>query len=198
LLLGTDVISPDAVANQILRKVAAFVRKGDPAQLRALDSFPVAIYVTDIDGFLTYFNPACIDFAGRTPTLNQDRWCVTWKLYTNEGDFLPHDQCPMAVAIQTRRIVRGVTAVAERPDGLRIKFQPFPTPVVGENGELLAAINMLVDVTDGGEPAGEGDPQGAQSERVKRALQTFTIVEVQELVEEIETALGRNPPRLLN
>src|SRR5271155_5005289 len=109
------MISPDAVADAILRKVVAFVKGGDRVQLRALDTFPVAIYVTDIDGFITYFNPACVDFAGRTPTLNRDRWCVTWKLYTNSGDFLPHERCPMAVAIQTRRAVRGAAAVAERP-----------------------------------------------------------------------------------
>jgi PAS domain-containing protein len=196
------MISPDAVANEILRKVVAFVKQGDRAQLHALDSFPVAIYVTDIDGFITYFNPACIYFAGRTPTLNQDRWCVTWKLYTDQGDFVPHERCPMAVAIQTKRTIRGVTAVAERPDGIRIKFQPFPTPVIGENGELLGAVNMLVDIAGHCEPAYEGDPQTSQEtsqgERVKQALQTFTMVEVQYLVEEIETALGRRPPRILN
>jgi PAS domain S-box-containing protein len=192
------MISPDAVANEILRKVVAFVKKGDPLQLHALDSFPVAIYVTDTDGFITYFNPACIDFAGRTPTLNQDRWCVTWKLYTDRGDFLPHERCPMAVAIQTKRAVRGITAVAERPDGMRIKFQPFPTPVIGENGELLGAVNLLVDVTDHHGPAPEDDPQTSPSERVEQALQTFTIAEVQYLVDEIENALAPRPPRLLN
>jgi PAS domain-containing protein len=188
------MIAADAVANEILRKVVAFVKMGDRVQLRAFDGFPVAIYVTDIDGFLTYFNPACIAFAGRTPTLNQDRWCVTWKLYTNTGDFLPHERCPMAVAIQTKQTVRGVTAVAERPDGIRIKFQPFPTPVISENGELLGAVNMLVDIG----PASQDNPQASQSERIEQALQTFTMAEVQNLVEEIETALDPNPPRLLN
>jgi PAS domain-containing protein len=192
------MISPNVVANEILRKVVALVKKGDPLQLRALDNFPVAIYVTDINGFITYFNTACIDFAGRTPTLNQDRWCVTWKLFTNEGDFLPHEQCPMAVAIQTKRAVRGVTAVAERPDGIRIKFEPFPTPVISENDELLGAVNMLVDVADSGGPGFQDHPLISQSELVRQALRTFTMGEVQILVEEIETVLGRRPPRVLN
>jgi hypothetical protein len=48
-----DMISPDAVANEILRKVVAFVKNGDRLQLLALHTFPVAIYVTDIDGFIT-------------------------------------------------------------------------------------------------------------------------------------------------
>jgi PAS domain-containing protein len=192
------MISPDALASEILRKVVAVIKRGDGVQLHTLDTFPVAIYATDICGFITYFNPACIDFAGRTPTLNEDRWCVAWKLYTNEGDVLPHERCPMAVAIQTRRAVRGTTAVAERPDGIRIKFQPFPTPVIGENGELLGAVNMLVDITGNCEPASQDDPQTPPNERIKQALQTFTPVEVRDLVEEIETVLGGRPPRVLN
>jgi hypothetical protein len=31
------------VADEILRKIAGVVKKADPVQLRALDSFPVAI-----------------------------------------------------------------------------------------------------------------------------------------------------------
>src|SRR4051794_38587430 len=123
------MISHDAVADEILHKVAGLVKSNDRAQLRGLDEFPVAIYVTDRNGFITYFNSACIAFAGRAPTILRDRWCVTWKLYTNDGSFLPHDQCPMAIAIQTKQAVRGITAVAERPDGTRINFLPFPTPV---------------------------------------------------------------------
>jgi PAS domain-containing protein len=192
------MIAPDAVANQIIRKVVSLVKTGDPLQLRALNTFPIAIYVTGIDGVITYFNPACVELAGRTPTLNQDRWCVTWKLYTNGGDFLPHERCPMAVAIQTKQAVRGVTAVAERPDGARINFLPFPTPVVSESGELLGAINMLVDITDTCASASQDDPQISQDERVRQALETFTVAEVRDLMEEFESVLSHSPPRLLN
>src|SRR3712207_8982649 len=45
---------------------------------------------------LTYFNDACVEFSGRTPVLGDDSWCVTWKLYRDDGSPLPHDRCPMA------------------------------------------------------------------------------------------------------
>lgn len=64
---------------------------------------------------------------------NQDRWCVTWKLFTNEGRPLPHDQCPMATAIRERRSIRGLTAIAERPDGRRVNFRPYRTPLFDAN-----------------------------------------------------------------
>jgi PAS domain S-box-containing protein len=121
---------------------------GDEALRGALDQLPAAIYVTDADGIVTYFNPACIDFTGRRPEVGRDRWCVTWRLYTNAGEFLPHDQCPMAVAINTQRPIRGVTAVAERPDGTRVNFRPYPTPIYDRDGRFAGAVNILEDVTD--------------------------------------------------
>jgi two-component sensor histidine kinase len=60
----------------------------------------------------------------------------------------PHDQCPMALALKEDRAVRGAEAVAERPDGTRVPFIPYPTPLHDADGRLIGAINMLVDITD--------------------------------------------------
>jgi PAS domain-containing protein len=53
-----------------------------------LDALPVAIYVTDAEGWLTYFNPAAAQLAGRNPALNSDRWCVTWKMFRPDASAL--------------------------------------------------------------------------------------------------------------
>ena len=113
-----------------------------------LDALPVPIYVTDAEGGVTYWNRACVAFAGREPELGQDRWCVTWKLFTTTGEFLPHDQCPMAQAIRQRRIIRDQVAIAERPDGTRAAFRPYPTPLFNDDGSLRGAVNLLIDVTE--------------------------------------------------
>jgi PAS domain S-box-containing protein len=118
------------------------------APLDFLDDLPAAVYTTDGAGRITYFNRACIALAGRTPVAGQDQWCVTWKLYGEDGAFMPHDRCPMAVAIAEKRPVRGVEAVAERPDGSRISFRPFPTPLLDEQGEVVGAVNLLLATTD--------------------------------------------------
>jgi PAS domain-containing protein len=180
----------NAVADEILRKVAELVMMDDPSQLQGLDAFPIAIYVTDGRGFITYFNSACVDFAGREPQIHRDRWCVTWKLFTNNGDFLPHDQCPMAIAIRSKRAVRGDTAVAERPDGTRINFVPFPTPVIGESGELRGAINMLINVTGLKNSPESDDSVPSEERRVKAALSMLSAEELRDLVAEMESQLN--------
>ena len=120
----------------------------DPDWTSVLDELPAPIYVTDPKGAVTYWNRACIELAGRVPKLGRDRWCVTWKIYTTTGDFVPHEQCPMAQAIRERRVIRDCVAIAERPDGSRVAFRAYPTPRFGDDGSLTGAVNMLLDVSD--------------------------------------------------
>ena len=54
----------------------------------------------------------------------------------------------MAIALKTQRPVRGVEAVAERPDGTRVPFVPYPTPLFDSSGALIGAVNMLLDISD--------------------------------------------------
>jgi len=113
-----------------------------------LDALPAAIYTTDAAGRLTYYNAAAVQLAGRVPDLGSDEWCVTWRLYWPDGTPLPHDECPMALALKTGRPVRGVEAIAERPDGTRVPFMPYPTPLHDASGNVVGAVNMLVDLTE--------------------------------------------------
>ena len=113
-----------------------------------LASIPAAIYTTDAEGKITYFNQAAVDLAGRTPDIGSDEWCVSWKLYRPDGTPLPHDQCPMAVALKEGRPIRNAEAIAERPDGSRVPFIPYPTPLRDSTGKIVGAINMLVDISE--------------------------------------------------
>ena len=131
-----------------IRAALAAAHEGREALFGALRAMPAPIYVTDHTGVVIFFNEPCIGFAGRTPVIGKDLWCVTWKLFTDEGKYLPHEECPMAAALRTQQKVRGITAIAERPDGTRVRFLPFPTPWFGPSGELAGAINLLIDVTD--------------------------------------------------
>ena len=124
------------------------LRESEQRLTELLAAIPAAIYTTDAQGKITYFNQAAVEFSGRTPVLGSDEWCVTWKLFMPDGTPLPHDQCPMAVALKEGRAVRGAEAVAERPDGTRVPFIPFPTPLRDSSGKVTGAINMLVDISE--------------------------------------------------
>jgi len=163
--------SPAAATPEEMVGLAVSAARRGPGALQAvLTNLPAPIYTTDAEGWVTFYNKACIDFAGRTPTLGADRWCVTWKLYGEDGSFLPHEDCPMAVAIKERRPVRGAVAAAERPDGTRVMFTPYPTPLIGEDGGVVGAVNILIDVTDHRQAAA----LRAQAARCRRLAQSLT------------------------
>jgi PAS domain S-box-containing protein len=113
-----------------------------------LDALPAALYTTDAEGRITFYNPAAAELWGRRPTVGDSRWCGSWRLFWPDGKPMRHDECPMAVALRENRSVRGAEAIAERPDGVRVPFIPYPTPLRDETGSLVGAVNMLVDITD--------------------------------------------------
>ncbi|HEV2100040.1 MAG TPA: PAS domain S-box protein [Stellaceae bacterium] len=113
-----------------------------------LEALPAAVYTTDADGLITFYNQAAVELSGREPELGSDRWCVSSQLYAADGRPIRHDESPMAVALKEDRPVRGIEAIMERPDGTRVHFLPFPTPLHDASGALVGAVNMLVDITD--------------------------------------------------
>jgi len=154
--------NPEEILNLALNALSS-----GPEYRSVLDELPAPIYITDENGAVVYWNSACIEFAGREPQLGHDRWCVTWKLYTTTGEPLPKDKCPMAQAIKQGRAVRESIAVAERPDGSRVAFKPYPTPLFDEEGNVTGALNMLIDVT--GEQAGALHEQAERCRRLAGA-----------------------------
>ena len=54
----------------------------------------------------------------------------------------------MATALKRGRPIRGRQAIAERPDGTRVPFMPFPTPLYDASGALVGAVNMLIDISE--------------------------------------------------
>ncbi|WP_370464249.1 PAS domain S-box protein [Mesorhizobium sp.] len=131
-----------------LQRVRTELTRQDNTHRQILDSLPVAIYTTDQHGTITYFNRAAAELAGREPEVGKDKWCVTFKLFTPDGKELPHDECPMAIALKENRPVRNQEAIAQRPDGSFFPFLPYPTPIRDEDGNLIGAVNMLLDLTD--------------------------------------------------
>ncbi len=129
-VLGPTDFVPDASASALLRLL------------------PAAAYMTDAEGRISFFNDAAAELWGRSPEVGVDRWCGSWRLYNLDGTPLPTDQSPAAITLRTGEPVRGIEAIAERPDGTRIRFLQYPTPFKNADGTVTGAINLLVDVTD--------------------------------------------------
>ena len=133
---------------QMAARLGESLLGGDDFFRALVDALPAAIYTTDSGGRITYYNDAAAQLWGHRPALGRSEWCGSWKLFWPNGVAMQHSECPMAVAVKERRAVRGTEAIAERPDGTRISFIPFPTPIHDSQGQFIGAVNLLVDITD--------------------------------------------------
>ena len=112
-----------------------------------LQALGVALYTTDGDGRITFYNEAAAALWGRRPEPGE-RWCGSLRLFWPDGRPMAHEESPIARAMREDRPVRGATAHAERPDGSRVSFAAYPTPLHDRDGRLVGAVNVLVDITE--------------------------------------------------
>lgn len=116
-----------------------------PAQL---DQLPIAVYTTNREGDILHYNRRALKLWTRVPVKGHDKWCALYDLYTPEGKFVPRETCAMAQAAKHGKILRGIEAIAVRPDGTAFRFLPFPTPLYDGHGELVGAVNMVIELGD--------------------------------------------------
>jgi two-component sensor histidine kinase len=116
----------------------------------ALDAFPQAVYLCASDGRVIRFNDKAVELWGRTPHVGdpQERYCGSLRLYRTDGSLLPHDQCPVATALDTGEIVQSQEVVVERPDGRRLTVLVNIAPVKDSHGHVNGAINCFQDISD--------------------------------------------------
>jgi signal transduction histidine kinase/ActR/RegA family two-component response regulator len=117
---------------------------------RLLEKLPAGAYTCDAEGLITYFNQHAVLIWGRAPGLNdpEDRYCGSFRLYATDGSPIAHDQCWMALALQHQTAFNRREIVIERPDGSRLTVLAHANPILDDAGELIGAVNVLVDITD--------------------------------------------------
>jgi PAS domain S-box-containing protein len=117
---------------------------------KLLEITPAGIYTCDAEGLITYFNRRAVQVWGREPKLNhpKDRFCGSFKLFSADGSPVRHDQCWMALALQTDQPYDNCEIVIERPDGSRMTALAHAHPLHDEAGKLIGAVNVLVDITE--------------------------------------------------
>lgn len=123
---------------------------GENQLQRLLEVLPVAAYMCDSEGLITFFNSHARQLWGRAPQLNDpaDRFCGSCKLFAPDGTPITHDQCWMARALQTGNQYSGQEMILERPDKSRVTVLAHANPLRDECGKVSCAVNVLIDISD--------------------------------------------------
>ena len=140
-LRSVEELSGDITDREALLESEAFHR-------HLINALPMAIYTCDGQGRMMMYNQAAASLWGRESEIGKDLWCGSWKMYRPNGDPLPLDECAMAVTLREGRPVRGQEIIIERPNGSRRHILQHPELMVDAVGNIVGAVNMLVDITD--------------------------------------------------
>ena len=115
-----------------------------------IGAMTIPAYITDTEGRIAYYNQAAADLWNREPRINEpaELFCGSSRMFTPDGRPLPHDQCPMAEALRTGEPIHEAEIVVERADGSRLSVLANASPIRDEQGEVMGAINCLIDITE--------------------------------------------------
>src|SRR6185312_2405198 len=115
----------------------------------ALDALPAAVYICNRTGHITYFNAAAAALWGRRPDTGDPapKYAVFPKIFV-DGELLPPERTPMAVALSAGQPFREFRAVLERADGSRFEAVLNISLLYDESGCLQGAVNMFREINE--------------------------------------------------
>lgn len=143
------ILDPNLINTNIeaLKEELERVKKSELRHRQFLQGLQVPLYTTDAQGFILSYNKAAATLWGREPEIGKEKWCGSHKIYNTDGLEIPLDKCPMAIAIKEAKSVLPEEIILARPDGSKRSVTAHPQPIFEENGEVVGAVNMLVDIT---------------------------------------------------
>jgi len=112
-----------------------------------IEDSPLAIYTSDQDGRLTYFNPAAVQLWGRVPVIGEEFWSGPWRIHFPDGRSMNLSDSPMAKALQQIARFENQEIVIERPDQTFKRLLVFAIPTFDDQGTFSGTQNTFVDIT---------------------------------------------------
>lgn len=121
------------------------------ARYRTLfDLAPIAVYSIDAAGVILQFNSHAAELWGRAPELGDtdQLFCGSFKMFAPDGQFMPHDECPMAEVVSGKvSEVHDAEVLIEREDGSRVAVIVNIRQLKDNDGKVVGAINCFYDIT---------------------------------------------------
>lgn len=132
------------------KRTADALQRSERRIREIIEAMPVAVYVCDAEGLITSFNPSAAQLWGREPKLldTQERYSGSFKIHYPDGREMPHSESPMAQVLRTGVPQRNQEILIERPDASRATALVNALPLTNEEGDLVGAINCLIDITE--------------------------------------------------
>ena len=147
-LLGAVGLASAGQVRTAQKRAERSLRISEARYSRLLSLLPAAVYSCEApSGAITFFNQQAAKLWGRSPRLGHadDRFCGSHRLFQPDGSFVPHEFCPMALALREGRSFRNHEAVIARADGTRIDVRSASRMGDHDFGTNAARIRRFLD-----------------------------------------------------
>jgi two-component system CheB/CheR fusion protein len=145
-----ESLAADRTDSRALHEREERLRLNEEGFRRLAGLLPVGMYTCAApSGVITYYNEQAARLWGRTPMPGNpaERYCGSHRLFRTDGTPLPHDECPVALALQTGESFRNQEVIIERPDGRRLTTLVNIDPIVDARGTIIGVVNVFHDVS---------------------------------------------------
>jgi PAS domain S-box-containing protein len=161
---------------------------------RLVELMPIAVYVCDTSGVIQSYNNRAVELWGREPEKGHQaqRYCGSLRLYSPDGEFVPHEESKMAAVLRTGVPARDLEVVIERPDGSRITVLVNIAPLRDAAGEVVGAMNCFQDITERKQGENTLRDSSAQLQALSRRLVELQESERRQLSRELHDRVGQN------
>lgn len=114
-----------------------------------IDNLPVGVYICNRDAVVVAYNLKAAEIWAETPVVGDPevKFCGCHKLYSIDGNHVPHDQTPMAKVLATGEPVLNMEAIIERRDGSRRYVIANIIPLFDDSEDLIGFSNCVQDIT---------------------------------------------------
>lgn len=110
-----------------------------------LSAVPMAMYATDAEGRIVFFNRSAVSLFGDEPKLGSTDWAGVDRLRAPDGSAIPFGKSATQAALRERRAIRGAQGIVLRADGTESRVLVYATPLF-DAGALIGGLNMIVEL----------------------------------------------------
>jgi signal transduction histidine kinase len=114
-----------------------------------LEDLPTPAYLCAPDGLITHFNQHALRLWARDPSLSNPagRFCGSLQIFSTDGSPIAHEECFMAVALDTGIECSGKEIMIQCANGQHIAVLAHAKPLHDQSGKLKGAVGILVDLS---------------------------------------------------
>lgn len=131
---------------QIVPEGQAFKQVQVPYE-QIVRELPIAVYATDLNGRLIYYNDSAVAFWGTELQLGTDPWCGPCKIFTSDAGPLPSETSSIRESGQEQTDLYAEEIIIESADGSLRHVDANRRPFYDSSGKMIGSVTTLLDIS---------------------------------------------------